>query len=120
MPIIPAAWEVYYRDGDGPPWDLAMRVPKRFDAASYEWGARPAMAGFWPRASLLWPVCERGRLSRGNNRPLTGAGPSESFGTQTGRCPGLRGVGLVRFAGHRWSSSTGRAVGLTCTPGARH
>ena len=55
--------EVYFRDDDGKTWYLAIRVPKRFDPASYEWGTRPAMAGFWPGASPLWPVCERGRLS---------------------------------------------------------
>ena len=55
MPIV--------RDGDGRTWDLAVRVPARFDPASYAWGSRPAMAGLWPGASLLWPVCERGRLS---------------------------------------------------------
>ena len=63
MPIMPAAREVYSRDGDGQTWDVAIWVPKRFDPASYEWGSRPAMAGFWPGASLLWPVCERGQLS---------------------------------------------------------
>ena len=63
MPIIPAAREVYYRDGDGQTWDLAIQVPKRFDPASYEWGSRLAMAGFWPGASLLWPICNRGQLS---------------------------------------------------------
>ena len=63
MPIIPAAGEVYFQDDDGKTWDLAIRVPKRFDPASYEWRTRRAMAGFWPMASLLWPVCERGRLS---------------------------------------------------------
>ena len=63
MPIIPAAREVHYRDGDGQTWDLAIRVPERFDPTAYEWGAGPAMAGFWPGASLLWPVCKRGRLS---------------------------------------------------------
>ena len=62
-PIISAAREVYYRDGDGQTWDLAIRVPKRFDPASYELGSRPAMAGFLPGASLLWPICERGQLS---------------------------------------------------------
>ena len=62
MPIIPAAREVYYQDDDGHTWDLAIRVPKRFDPASYEWGSRPAVAGFWPGANLLWPVCERGQL----------------------------------------------------------
>ena len=73
MPIIPAAREVYYRDGDGHTWDLAVRVPARFDPTSYEWGSRPAMAGLWPGASLLWPVCTRGRLSAvlppGQHRP---------------------------------------------------
>ena len=44
MPIIPAVREVYYRDGDGQTWDLAIRVPKRFDPASYEWGSGPTMA----------------------------------------------------------------------------
>ena len=63
MPVIPAAREVYCRDGDGQTWDLAIRVPERFDPTSYEWGSRPAMAVFWPGVSLLWPVCERGRLS---------------------------------------------------------
>ena len=63
----------YYRDGEGHTLDLAVRVPARFDRASYEWGSRPAMAGSWPGASLLWPVCERGRLSAvlppGQQRP---------------------------------------------------
>ena len=63
MSIIPTPREVYYRDGDGQTWDLAIQVPKRFDPASYEWGSRLAMAGFWPGASLLWPICERGQLS---------------------------------------------------------
>ena len=63
MPVIPAAREVYYRDGDGQAWDLAIRVPKRYDPASPEWGSRSAMAGSWPGASLLWPICERGQLS---------------------------------------------------------
>ena len=45
MPIVPAAREVYYRDGDGRTWDLAIRVLARFDPASYEWGSRPASAG---------------------------------------------------------------------------
>ena len=63
MPIIPAAREVYYRDAHGQTWDLATRVPVSCNPAAYEWGARPAMAGFWPRASLLWPVCERGQLT---------------------------------------------------------
>ena len=34
-----------------------------FDPASDDWGSRPAMAGLWPEASRLWPVCERGWLS---------------------------------------------------------
>ena len=63
MPIILEAPKVYYQDGDVQTGDMAIPVPKRFDPASYEWGTRPAMAGFWPRASLLWPVCERGWLS---------------------------------------------------------
>ena len=63
MPIVLAAREVYYRDDDGHAWDLPIRVPKRFDPSCYEWGSRPAMAGFWHGASLLWPVCERGHLS---------------------------------------------------------
>ena len=63
MPIVPAAREAYYRDDDGHTWDLAVRVPARFDPASHTWGSRPAMAGLWPGAGLLWPVCERGRLS---------------------------------------------------------
>ena len=36
MPVIPAAREVYYRDGDGQTLDLAIRVPARFDPTSYE------------------------------------------------------------------------------------
>ena len=63
MPIVPAAREVYYRDEDGHTSDLATRVPARFDPTSHVWGSRPAMAGLWPGASLLWPVCERGQLS---------------------------------------------------------
>ena len=63
MPIIPAAREVHYRDTWGQTWDRSVRVPERFDPTAYEWGARPAMAGAWPGASLLWPVCERCRLS---------------------------------------------------------
>ena len=63
MPIIPAARQVHYRDDDRQTWDLAIRVPGRFDPTAYEWGAGLAMAKFWPGASLLWPVCERGRLS---------------------------------------------------------
>ena len=62
-PIIPAAREVYYREGDGHTWDLAVRVSARFDPTSHLWGSRRAMAGLWPGASLLWPVCERGRVS---------------------------------------------------------
>ena len=83
MPIVPAAREVYYRDGDGRTWDLAIRVPARFDPASYEWGSRPAMAGLWPGASLLWPVCERGRLSAvlppGQLRPPDWGGAQRVF-----------------------------------------
>ena len=83
MPVIPAAREVYYRDGDGQTWDLAIRVPERFDPTSYEWGSRPAMAGFWPGASLLQPVCERGRLSavmpRGQQPPPHRGGPQRVF-----------------------------------------
>ena len=63
MPIIPAAREVYYRDAHRQTWDLATRVPDSFDPTAYEWGARPAMAGFWPGASLPLPVCERGQLT---------------------------------------------------------
>ena len=63
MPIIPAAREVHYRDTWGQTWDLSVRVPERFDPTAYESGARPAMAGVWPGASLLWPVCERCELS---------------------------------------------------------
>ena len=63
MPIILAAREVHYRDAWGQTWDLLVRVPERFDPTAYEWGAQPAMAGNWPGASLLWPVCERGQLS---------------------------------------------------------
>ena len=83
MPVIPAAREVYYRDGDGQTWDLAIRVPMRFDPTSYEWGSRPAMAGSWPGASLLWPVCERGRLSAvlppGQQLPPDWGGPQRVF-----------------------------------------
>ena len=43
MPIVPAAREVYYRDEDGHTWDLAARVPARFDLTSHVWGSRPAM-----------------------------------------------------------------------------
>ena len=63
MPIISAAREVHYQDAWGQTWDLPVRVPERFDPTAYEWGARLAMAGFWPGASLPWPVCERGQLS---------------------------------------------------------
>ena len=63
MPIIPAARKVYYRDVHGQTWDLATWVPVSRDPVAYEWGARPAMAGFWPGASLLGPVCERGHLT---------------------------------------------------------
>ena len=61
MPIIPAAPEVHYRDSEGQMWDLAVRIPPRFDP--YEWGARLAIAGSWPGVSLVWPVCERWWLS---------------------------------------------------------
>ena len=63
MPIIPAAREVYYRGGDGQTCDVAIRVLERFDATTYEWGSRLAMAGSWTGESLLWPVSERGLLS---------------------------------------------------------
>ena len=83
MPVIPAAREVYYRDGDGQTWDLAIRVLERFDPTSYEWGSWPSMAGFWPGASLLWPVCERGRLSAimppGQQPPPDWGGPQRVF-----------------------------------------
>ena len=124
MPIIPAAREVYYRDAHGQTWDLATRVPDRFDPTAYEWGAWPAMAGFWPGASLLWPVYERGRLTalpsclQGNSCPRTGGDPCVSFGIRTGRCPGLwagrcpglRAVGPVRSGRHSCLSSTGQAA----------
>ena len=83
MPVIPAAREVYYRDGDGQTWDLAIRVLERFDPTSYEWGSWPSMAGFWPGASLLWAVCERGRLSAvmppGQQPPPDSGGPQRVF-----------------------------------------
>ena len=129
MPIIPAAKEVDYRDDDGHTWDLAIRVPRRFDPSSYEWGCQPAMASFWPGASLLWPVCERGQLSAvypwGRNRPLTRARPGESFGTQTGRCRGPWAVGPGKSTGLMWSSSTGRVasqrgVWFDSSPMGRH
>ena len=92
----------------------SVRVPARFDPASHTWGSRPAMPGLWPVASLLWPVCERGRLSailpRDNSGPLSGAGSSGSFGTRTCLCPGPRGVGPTRSAGPRWPSSTGQVA----------
>ena len=63
MPTVPAAREAYYRDEHGHRWDLATRVPARFDQTSHVWRSRPAMAQLWPGASLLSPVCERERLS---------------------------------------------------------
>ena len=96
MPILPAAREVYYRDGDGQTWDLAIRVPKRFDPASYEWGSRLACCGPFASAGTSLPSC-----LRGSSHPLTGAAPSGSFRTWTGRCPRLRGVGPGRSAGRR-------------------
>ena len=62
LPAV-SAREVHYRDAHGQTWDLVIRVPDHLDPPAYEWGARPAMAGLWPGASLLWPVCERGRLT---------------------------------------------------------
>ena len=83
MPIIPAAREVHYRDAHGQTWDLAIWVPYQFDPTAREWGARPPMAGFWPGASLLWPVCERGRLSAimppGQQLPPDGGGSLRVF-----------------------------------------
>ena len=43
MPIIPAA-EVHFSEGQT--WDLAVRVPPRFDPTAYVWSARPAVASF--------------------------------------------------------------------------
>ena len=63
MPVVPAAREVYYRDDDKRTWDPAICVPAGFHPASNPWGSRPAMAGLWPEASLLLPVCKCGRLS---------------------------------------------------------
>ena len=78
MPIVPAAREVYYQDGDGRTWDLAIWVPASFDLTSYAWGMRLAIAGVWPAAGLLWSLCERGRLSArlppGQLRPPDWAG----------------------------------------------
>ena len=92
----------------GQTWDLSVRVPERFDPTAYKWGARPAMAGAWPGASLWWPVCERCRLSAimppGNSSPQIGAALSVYFGTLTVLCPEPWAVGPVLSVGHRWLS----------------
>ena len=114
MPIIPAAREVYYRDGDGHTSNLAVRVPEDL--------TRPPMSGGVARR---WPDPGQGRAYcgpcasaggyppsclRDSRGPRTGAGPNGSFGTRTDRCPGPWGVGPKRSAGLRWSSSTGRVA----------
>ena len=49
---------------------------------------------------------------RGNTCLQTAVGPSVSFGTRTGSCPGPRAFAHVRAGGRRWLSSTCRAVSL--------
>ena len=107
MSIILEAREVVYRDTWGQTWGLSVRLPERFDPTAYEWGARPAMAGASLGASLLWPVCERCRLSAvmppGQQRPPDWGGSQRVFWyfdcplpRALGRWPGaVRGAQVV-------------------------
>ena len=70
----------HYRDAWGQTWDLAVRVPERFDPTAYEWGARPSMAGFGPGRACCGPSASVGNslpsCLQGNSGPRLGWVPA--------------------------------------------